>query len=302
MRNLKGFQISKEQLKTLYIDKGMKQKEIADMHNVKIYQVQNALVKYKINKKTKPKNHLKHWTKEQDKYLIEKFGILSYESIGKSKIIQRTAESVRARAAKLELGDPRFCEDFISKTFLSNTIKADAKSVNDWIKNKGLKADKKILTLKVVITRIKLSNFWKWAKKHTYLINWNRFECEALGVEPKWAKKVREEYKKITPVNEGKEWTNEQDSLLDSLYRLGKTTKEIAKELGRSESGVDRRLSVICVERRKKRWTKEEELKVKKMLKEGKGTYEISIKLNRPYKSVEMFRTRYINANKSVTY
>lgn len=295
-------QISKAELENLYNKQNLKQKEIAKLLGVKMYEVQNALVKYGITKKVVPKNHFKHWTKEQDEFLISKFGVFSYETIGKYKLIDKSAESVKARACKLKLGDPRFHDDFVTKTFLARSIKVDAKKVNYWIESCGLKSEIKKLTLKSFVTRIRLSDFWEWLEKNKDLMNWKKFESGAIGVEPKWTKEIREKYKKATPKNEGKEWTNELDGLLDSYYKLGKSIKEIADLLGRSESAIDGRLSVICAERRKKRWTREEEVKVKEMLKEGKGTYEISVKLKRPYKSVEMFRTRYINANKSVTY
>ena len=295
--------ISMERLKKLYIEEGKTQKEIATALRIKPYEVRNAIVKYGLTRKDFknigiPKNHLKHWTKEQDEFLINNLGILSYEAIGSSKIIQKKATSVKFRVRDLKLGDPLLHGDFITKTFLARTLKTDIKVVAKWIEKFGLRAVKKVVALEREITSIKLDDFWKWAEQNKNLIQWNKFDEGDLGAEPNWTLKAREEYKKNTPKNNRKEWSNEEDTLLQSYYKLGKTYKQIGKLMGRTEHSVSRRLMDISVTRIQKFWSEEDKKNLEIFIQEGLTTKQIAKKLGRTIKSIEMGRTRFVNKPK----
>lgn len=295
--------IDKTVLEKLYIDEKKKQREIAKILKVKMYEVQNALVKYEITRKKYKeigihKNAFKHWTKEQDEYLIKNFGVIGYAEIGNSKLIQKKGSAVKARAHKLGLGDPLLNDECVTKTFLAKALKTDAKTVDGWIKKHNLESTIKIVSLKRVITSIKLKDFWEWAEKNQNLIVWRKFTSGELGAEPKWTNKAREDYRKNIPRNNSKQWTNAEDTLLQSYYKMGKKYKEIAELMGRKENGVSRRLLVISVARNKKAWSEEDKAKLGNLIKKGFTTKQISKKLDRSIKSVEMGRTRFINKPK----
>jgi plasmid maintenance system antidote protein VapI len=230
----------------LYIKEKKSQKEIAEKLKLEPYDIQNALVKYGMSRKNYkggivPKNHLKHWTKEQDEFLLNNIGILGYEAIASSQIIQKKATSVKCRVRDLKLGDALLHADFITKTYLARTLEIDVKVVSRWIENHGLRSVKKVVALEKVVASINLDDFWKWAEQNKNLINWKKFKEGDLGAEPDWTLKAREDYRKNTPKNCNKEWSNEEDALLQSYYKLGKTYKEMAELMGRSQQSVSRR-------------------------------------------------------------
>jgi hypothetical protein len=186
----------------------------------------------------------KRWTKEQEEFLIENIGKLSYNTIGEK--VGKTARGVRQKRIRLEIGNPKDILDYVAIKYLAKIIHASTRTINKWIKEKGLKAVKRKVATKQMITQIKLEDFWSWAKEHQELIYWNKFEKGELGIEPLWTKEARKNHKKgrIT-------WTTEKENLLESYKKLGLTYKQIGENMNLTYGAVRARHELI-VKRQKK--------------------------------------------------
>lgn len=291
--------ISKELLENLYLKQGLKQNKIAEMFGITQATVSSYCIKYKLKKAKKEtiktKNHGKPWTEEQKNFLIDNFGRMSYKAIANSEIIQRKPSAVQQMRRTLKLGDSRTSDEYLTVSYLSKQLNIEWKTVKRWGEKHGLKITKRNLTNKMLVTRVKLSTFWKWAKEHTNLIKWNKFEEGALGLEPTWVKEARKIYRETHPEKEGLPWTNEDDILLTSYRKIGLTIPQIAKNMKRSERAIDGRLTVIEAERKKKKtWDEKELERLKKFVKEGLTSKQIAEKMEITIPMVEGARERYI--------
>lgn len=74
-----------------------------------------------------------------------------------------------------------------------------------------------------------------WANVNKNVINWTKYECMTLALEPEW---VRQEKFSCEEQNKGKIWTVTEINSMKSMLRRGMSYMEIAKELGRTKSGV----------------------------------------------------------------
>lgn len=284
--------ISKEQLKKLYIEERKTQKEVAEILEVKLSDVANAIHKYQLKKgKPQVENYNKPWTKEEEEYLMESFGIFSYKAIAKH--LKRTVGGVKKKIKTLKLGDPRLSDEFITQNALSKILKIDDKTIQEWRTYHKLKMKKKNIANNYFVWKIKISDFWKWAEKHHNLINWNKFKHSALGVEPKWTMKIRLEYDK--PKKNYIEWTKSEEALMISYYKAGISTKKIAENLGRTQGAIKTRLCNLGYKKvTPKSWTTGEIAKLKDLVKQGLTAKEISKSMDRTVRSVERAKSVYI--------
>lgn len=74
-----------------------------------------------------------------------------------------------------------------------------------------------------------------WAKANKNVINWTKYDYMTLALEPEW---VRQEKFSCKEPNKGKAWTVTEINSTKSMLRRGMSYKDIAKELGRTRSGV----------------------------------------------------------------
>ena len=89
---------------------------------------------------------------------------------------------------------------------------------------------------------IDLENFWKWAEQHKDIINWSRYDCMTLALEPAWVRCEKFSYDRP---NKGKYWTDMEINYAKSMLRRGMSYREVAKELGRTQSGVAHKCAYI---------------------------------------------------------
>lgn len=75
----------------------------------------------------------------------------------------------------------------------------------------------------------------KWAENHKDIINWSKYECGTLALEPEW---VRQEKMSYEYSHTREKWTDEDLRKVKLLLKTDKTYKEVAKELGRTYYGI----------------------------------------------------------------
>lgn len=206
------------------------------------------------------------WTKEEEEYLAEYWGVYSVECLAKK--LNRTAISIQQKARKLKLGPFIEAGDYITLNQLlfelrGGISKGKTYTKQQWIE-KGLPViNKKIIDQKVKVVRI--DDFWKWAEENRTLIDFSKLEENALGKEPDWVKEQRKadiEMRRFKRTD----WTKAEDKRLISLLKEFRWTyREIAEKLNRTEGAIKRRMIDLGLKERPismpkhNPWTKEEE-------------------------------------------
>lgn len=244
-----------------------------------------------MSRKKKATNHHKKWTTEEDEFLIDKLGIFSYNGIAKA--LNREPTSIEWRRKKLGLCEPKEADGLITINYLAECLDIDNKIINKWNKKHELKVRFKNIAFNKKISRIKTSDFWKWAETHKELINWEKFKEDNLGVEPNWVKETRKNHK--TPKKRYAGWTAKEMELLKSYYKLGIPVDIIAKNLDRTVSSIYARANIEEIKRTEPtiNWTNEKKEKLNKLLSEGLTMPQIAEKMDKTLRSVQNAKFRY---------
>ena len=191
------------------------------------------------------------WTEEDDEYLVRHYGSKKLSSIAKK--LGRTTESIERRISRLGLGGVRSHIANFTSYELAETLGVDPTTIYRWAEQQEL-PHRMIRKESVRIMTIEIDQFWKWASSHKELLNFNRIEKGVLIPEPAWVHEQRKKDYEQRPRHEGRPWTIEEDERLWTLfYQQGLTQREIGKLIGRSENGVQRRLTRIRHQRSRKR-------------------------------------------------
>lgn len=251
-------------------------------------------------------------------YLEESWGFVALKTM--SDKLNRTKNAVELKAKKLGLGS-LYRAEMLSANQVAKMIGVDTHTVTDyWIRKCKLKSKKRAMK-KQEMWLIDLSDLVKWLKKNKDKWNTRKLELYALGEEPKWLKEKRVKDLEI-PIKRHHKWTKHEEEHVIYWYDR-KTQKEIAKELGRTEGAIQRRVSRL----KEKglihknvliRWTDKETEMLMEMDKKGildseiawqlgrdphhirdhrrnlrdRGLYGYKIDFTREYKTEEMFKLK----------
>ena len=180
----------------------------------------------------------RRWTENDIEALCEMVGKYKIKTIAKR--LDRTELAVINKITKLRLGGGVSNAEGITINKL-----AQACCVGE---GKGLKAKKCIKYRSGSYTFIKIDDFWEFAYKNQYLINFANIEKHILGKEPKWVDErrtydIRNNNKKYTP------WTKNDDHTLKKMYKTH-TLREIGLALGRTEMAINTRMRVLGIKKR----------------------------------------------------
>ena len=223
------------------------------------------------------------WTREEIEILESHYGLWSFEAIGKN--INRSAEAVRRKAYRLQLGKATRYTGNLTARDLGHALGVCPKTIVRWIKNEGLKGKFSVVENKRKVWRIDINNFWEWAEEHQHLFNATRMEENILGVEPNWFKEKR---KKDYPLrNEGKVFTKDEDEFILANYKTMNYIY-IGKLLGRTKASVKHRIRKLKLKNKLVilPWTDEEINIVLDLRAKGLSINKIAIELGRSYASV----------------
>jgi hypothetical protein len=169
------------------------------------------------------------WTDREIKYLESKY--LNQPTQITADRLNRTMRSVVKKAMQLGLGKNN---NIISANKLAECFNVTPKVVLRWIEQYNLPC--KIIHCKNGNRySVEVEEFWMWAKANKNVINWTKYDYMTLALEPEW---VRQEKFSCKEPNKGKAWTVTEINSTKSMLRRGMSYKDIAKELGRTRSGV----------------------------------------------------------------
>ena len=228
------------------------------------------------------------WTKEEEEYLIEKYGSVSIGYIAGK--LNRTESSILNKRQRMKLGTYLESGYYITLRQLLKALGIEGgysyKDIS-WIENRGFPIINKKVN-KCSFKVVNLDDFWKWAEKNQQFLDFSKFEKYSLGLEPKWVDKKRYydvQYK--LKVN-NKPWTQKEDEYLKFLLNQYQyTIKEISEKMCRSENAIKRRINDLKLRQRPIKadnhtfWTDEEYQTLKEMILQGANYENIAMKLNR---------------------
>ena len=176
------------------------------------------------------------WTDREIRYLESKY--LNQAVSITAKRLNRTERAVVKKALDIGLSK---VHDILSVNKLAECFNVTHKVVMKWINQYDLPC-RKFKCSCCTKYMIDLENFWKWAEQHKDIINWSRYNCMTLALEPAW---VRCEKFLYDRPNKGKCWTDMEINYAKSMLRRGMSYREVAKELGRTQSGVAHKCAYI---------------------------------------------------------
>lgn len=159
----------------------------------------------------------RRWTQEEKDYVEDKWGLVSIHIIAKH--VNRSYNAIQRYAEKNKLGGSCFNEQYHTTVQVGQIMNVDHTTVLRWIKSNKLKA----VSRKIQGRRI-------------YLVDLNDLET----------------FKKSYTLKSYNVWTLLQEKHLIKLVREGKTNKEIALMMGKSEVSVKSKRTRLMRKEREK--------------------------------------------------
>lgn len=185
----------------------------------------------------------RRWTKEEIEFLDENWGTRSVAYLAEK--LERSQEAVSLKAYRLGYNCMLESGDYVTFCQLLNVLGYDASNTyaqKSWILNRGCPVKyKKVKTFRFRI--IYISDFWQWAERNQYFLDFSSFEENVLGAEPEWAKRKRKNDIFVKSLIITTPWTKAEDEKLLRMVRQQKYDYLcISVEMRRSEGAIERRL------------------------------------------------------------
>lgn len=179
----------------------------------------------------------KRWTESEIDYLKENVGYRRIADIAET--LNRTETAVMLKFKRLGIGKTKNVAGRVTCGELASLFSVDRKTVNLWVVNHGLPANRKVTSLKMRYNLISPEEFWEWAYDHRGRINFQKLEKNALPPEPDWvsAERINPSYQH----RQYRDWTTKEDTLLASYIDDGLSYKEIAVLMKRTAYSVEKR-------------------------------------------------------------
>ena len=179
----------------------------------------------------------RRWTKEEENYLVEKWGKIKVSSI--SKKLNRTEGSIKRKAVRLNLGvqmqwysvnEVAYMFGFSRRKviFLIETGKINY--LRDKTKKKRYMVDEDSLV--------------KFMKEYQNLWDTRKLKINILRNNPNWFKEKETSDKNIY-IKRYNHWSEYETKTLIDKYHKGWTLEAIAEEIGRSKCSVKNKLVKI---------------------------------------------------------
>ena len=234
----------------------------------------------------------KKWTKEEETFLIDNWGTLSVSTIAKK--LGRTTNAVIVRKDRLGLGAFLQNGDYVTWNQLQHVIgtgNGGGYKMISWVKNRAFPVHtKRVKNNSYMI--VYLDEWWVWAKNNLDILDFSKFEENALGKEPDWAKdKRKHDYEKSRKYINAP-WTKAEDDKLRILLSKHKYSyDDISKIMRRTNGAIQRRISTLNISDKPIKidnhtpWSNEEFLEMGNLIKAGYGYDLIAEKIGRSSKA-----------------
>lgn len=235
----------------------------------------------------------RNWTKEEEEYLIEKWGTVSVKTLAKT--LNRSENAIIVRKGRLGLGAFLESGEYITWNQLMLALGitgGNGYKMTSWVKNRGFPVHTKRVNNNS-FRIIYLEEWWKWAEKNRDLMDFSRFEENVLGAEPEWVKEKRKHDVEKAGKYITTPWTRAEDEKLRRLVAKQKYSyDELSKMMRRTNGAIQRRLCDLGVKDRPVkadnhiRWMEEDFRKLGELIKAGYGYDLIAENIGRSSKAV----------------
>ena len=246
--------------------------------------------------KERPSNHGKNWTTDDDEQLRELWGC--YGGIPRiARALGRNEGAIKLRATRLKLGPYRNGGELVSLLQVARSIVGSGKSgsvtysMRRW-EERGLPVHKTRVQ-RCAWKQVDIEEFWSWAEKNQDILDFSRFEENALGMEPDWAKWKRKIDQRNRTMMTPKKcpWSPQEDALLTVLCESGdKTHEDLQRVFQRTSSSIRRRIYDLALPRPlkspTKKWTSNDLRQIVHMTESGYGHDWIAKTMNRSAQAV----------------
>jgi len=244
-------------------------------------------------KRPSPPNSKKPWAHDEEERLCELWG--GYGGIPRiAKTMGRSESAIKIRARKLKLGPYRNGGTLVSLLQVAKVIVGSenvAYSMKQWEEH-GLPIHKTRVQSNTW-KQVDIDEFWEWAEANKDILDFSRFEEDALGIEPKWVKKKRkvDQRNRTTTTPKKCRWSPQEDALLTALCESGNHThEELQKIFQRTSSSIRRRIYDLAIPHppkgSPKKWRENDMRQLVAMLEAGYGHDWIAKTMNRSAQAV----------------
>ncbi|MBB6219016.1 transposase [Anaerosolibacter carboniphilus] len=184
------------------------------------------------------------WTQEEVEYLIEKAGSMSLEAIAKR--LKRPFASTVAKADELGVANGKMLSHKFTLNQFSKMVGVAASTVCSWTEM-GLEYEIKKFRTTFEFKMIDIRDFYTWGEQHQDILDTRKFKLNDFGNEPEWLKNKRRA-DRDRPPNYTKLWAKEEEAQLISYHESGLRKEAIAELLGRSISGIQRKMDRLKIQ------------------------------------------------------
>ncbi len=242
------------------------------------------------------------WTIEDINYLDDNWGKVSIDGIAKG--LNRSVNAVLIKAQRRGLGRHLYGDSRVS---LHQLIVALGMT-DGYFAHRLMKAGCPVEHHRVRKCRFKvidIEKFWSWAEQNKRMLDFSKFEINALGKEPEWVNDKRTEDVRnfIRPHNS--KWTPIEDNMLKTILPLYKYTyADLRKKFNRSEGAIKRRILDLGLKERPLRcenrlWTEIETSTLIELWNKGYSYERIADELERTALQVRGKHERILNLEMS---
>lgn len=184
------------------------------------------------------------WTPEEEQWLMENWGVATYDGICRK--LGRSKAAIQVRVQRLGLAPYYESGNYITVNQLFRALgqseSGGSYKAISWIKNRGMPVKSKKRG-NFTASVIRMEDFWAWAEKNRSFIDFSKMEPLALGAEPPWVPEQRRKDYLTRQKVQLDPWTGAEDSRLAFLlaqHRYGYA--ELSKMFCRSEGAIERRI------------------------------------------------------------
>lgn len=221
-----------------------------------------------------------------------------------AKSMGRSVNAIRTKAVRLGLGPWMERDEYLTYNKLHFIVTGN-RSSNDYYKKRWLQFGfpatyRRLINQKILCVRIE--DFWEWAEKHQKNLDFYRFEENALGAEPAWAKEKRERDRQNHRLIHPKRcaWSEDEDIRLRYLIEHGATYADLERELSRSTYAIRRRIYDLYLPKPKRGkeipWTDDDQRRLVRMIDQG---YTVDVCARELGRSANSVRARVERIRKS---
>lgn len=208
--------------------------------------------------RTKCKNMGLEFNKKRKKWSAEELEQFKLDWLNNSisnvrlraKYKNRTLMALRACANRLGLAERPYDDSYLRIADIMSEMQVPKDRVRAWIK-KGLKYKRShVMPVKYLIDERDLLDF---LKRHPDAYDASKISPYIFNPQPKWLIEKRktdaENYR--SKAKSSKYYDDEECQRIISMFKLGRSNKQIADALGRTEYGIERMLTILNLSRKR---------------------------------------------------